>query len=153
MGQPLSSVNFQKCCPVGAAACSTSFTEQMKAQLLLRENIKALLHVRKEDASALASWLQHDKSWINKILNGHRDMQIEDFDRVADFFGIATYQLFQPGISRFTERRAGKERRAGRDRRVGHAFRLMGEHASDIESARKRLNVKRGVASDKPRRA
>ena len=123
----------------------------MKAQLLLRENIKALLQARKEDASALASWLQHDKSWINKILNGHRDMQIEDYDRVADFFGIATYQLFQPGISRYTERRSGKERRAGRDRRVGHAFRVMGEMASDIESARRRLEVKRGL--DKPKRA
>lgn len=125
----------------------------MKAQLLLRENIKALLSARKEDASALASWLRHDKSWINKILNGHREMQIEDFDRVADFFGIATYQLFQPGISRFTERRSGKERRSGADRRVGHTFRMMGEAASDIESARKRLAAKRGVASDKTKRA
>lgn len=106
--------------------------------MLLRENIKALLHERKEDASTLASSLNHDKSWINKILNGHREMQIDDFDRVADFFAIATYQLFQPGISRFTERRAPKERRSGRDRRVGHAFRVMGKVAGELEKARPR---------------
>lgn len=125
----------------------------MKAELLLIENIKALLQARKEDASTLASSLGHDKSWINKILNGHRKMQIEDFDHVSDFFGIATYQLFQPGISRYTERRSGKERRTGCDRRVGHAFRTMGETASDIESARRRLDVKRGIASDKSKRS
>jgi hypothetical protein len=92
----------------------------MKAQYLLRENIKALLNDRHEDQTTLARWLSHEKSWLNKILNGHRDMQIEDFDKVADFFGIATYQLFQPGIASITERRKGKDRRGGRERRISH---------------------------------
>jgi len=108
----------------------------MKAQYLLRENIKALLRARKEDAINLARWLDHDKSWINKILNGHREMQIEDFDRVADFFGIATYQLFQPGISSLTERRIGSDRRSGKERRVGHAQRVMLATAAAIDSHR-----------------
>lgn len=108
----------------------------MHAKYLLKENIKALLRARKEDASTLASWLNHDKSWINKILNGHREMQIEDFDRVSDFFGIATYQLFQPGISTLTERRISGDRRSGRDRRIGHAHRTMRAVAVDIDGAR-----------------
>jgi hypothetical protein len=108
----------------------------MKAQILLRENIRSLLHARKEDAITLARWLDHDKSWINKILNGHREMQIEDFDRVADFFGIATYQLFQPGISSLTERRSGRERRGGKDRRISHAQRQMISVASEINRLR-----------------
>lgn len=112
------------------------FVPRMNAQYLLRQNILALLHARKEDASALASWLSHDKSWINKILNGHREMQIEDFDRVADFFGIATYQLFQPGISSLTERRIGGERRSGKERRIGQTQRVMLTTAGEIERAR-----------------
>lgn len=109
----------------------------MHASLLLAENIRALLHARHEDASTLASWLNHDKSWINKIINGHREMQIPDLDRVADFFGIATYQLFQPGISRFTERRKGVERRKGLERRISNAQRNMIAVASEIHRARR----------------
>lgn len=106
----------------------------MQAKHTLRENIKALLLGRKEDASTLASWLGHDKSWINKILNGHRDMQIEDFDKVADFFGVATYQLFQPGISALTERRVRyDDRRSSRDRRISHEQRIMRGVASRID--------------------
>ncbi len=124
----------------------TSNTKQMKAQFILRENIKALLRTRKEDEINLARWLDHDKSWINKILNGHREMQIEDFDRVADFFGIATYQLFQPGISQVTERRSGRDRRAGRDRRVSNAQRHLASVASEID----RLRPRRPSSSNSP---
>jgi hypothetical protein len=114
----------------------------MQAQYLLRENIKALLRSRQEDASALSGWLGHDKSWINKILNGHRDMQIGDFDRVADFFGIATYQLLQPGISRLTERRQNSDRRVGRDRRIGHSHRAMLETAAELDRVRPSVATK-----------
>lgn len=110
----------------------------MQAQYLLRENIKAILRARGEDASALSGWLGHDKSWINKILNGHRDMQIEDFDRVADFLGIATYQLFQPGISRLTERRQNRDRRAGAERRIGHKGRVMLATQAELTRVRAR---------------
>lgn len=125
----------------------------MKADRMLAENISALLRERGQRQRDLAQWCHHSDVWISAILAGKRAAHMKDLDRIADFFGIATYQLFQPGISRFTERRSGKERRAGRDRRVGHTFRVMGEVASDIESARKRLDVKRGLASDKPKRA
>ncbi len=125
--------------PARLRACShTSNINKMKVQFILRENIKALLRARKEDEVTLARWLDHDKSWINKILNGHREMQIEDFDRVADFFGIATYQLFQPGISHLTERRSGRDRRAGRDRRVSNAQRHMLSVATELDRLRPR---------------
>lgn len=108
----------------------------MRAQHILRENIKALLRIRGENSVSLARWLGHQKSWINKILNGHRDMQIEDFDRVADFFGVATYQLFQPGISPMTERRSGRDRRKVAERRIGHTLREMHGVANEIKRVR-----------------
>jgi transcriptional regulator with XRE-family HTH domain len=122
---------------LATAAEVQQFSETMHAKLLLRENIKALLRARKEDASTLARSLGHEKSWINKILNGHREMQVEDFDRVADFFGIATYQLFQPGISQLTERRL-TQRRRGRERRIGHQARELRSLEAAIEPARPR---------------
>lgn len=125
----------------------------MKAQRLLAENIAALLRERGQKQKDLAAWCRHSEVWISAILSGKRSAHLKDLDRIADFFGIATYQLFQPGISRFTERRKGVERRTGHDRRVGHAFRIMGDVASDIESARKRLNEKRGSVTDKKKRA
>jgi hypothetical protein len=49
--------------------------------------------------------------------NDERNLPLKYLDRIADFFGLATYQLFQPGISARYERRKA-ERRTGRDRRV-----------------------------------
>lgn len=96
----------------------------LKATVIMRENVKSLLLARKESQSDLAKWLRHTRSWINKFLNGERQMQMKDLDRVADFFGIATYQLFQPGISALTERRK-RDRRSNRERRIGHTMREL----------------------------
>src|SRR5678816_4275505 len=86
---------------------------QLKAIYVLRENIRKLLDARKEDQQTLARWCGHDKSWINKFLNEGRGVTLKDFDRIATFFGLETYQLFQPGISMLTERRTAIERRSG----------------------------------------
>lgn len=120
---------------------------------MLAENIGALLKARGQKQKDLAGWCRHSEVWISAILAGKRVAHMKDLDRIADFFALATYQLFQPGISQVTERRSRKERRSGHDRRVGHAFRMMGETASDIEAARRRLNAGRGVAPDKSKRA
>jgi len=98
----------------------------LKAINQLRENVKALLRVRKEDQKTLAFALGRHPTTINKFLKGTREIQLQDLDRMADFFGLATYQLFQPGISLLTERRQGSDRRTGRERRVGHRFRALG---------------------------
>lgn len=100
----------------------------LRALHLIRANISALLTARRQSQTELAFWMRKGKSWINKFLNGTREIQLKDLDRIADFFGIATYQLFQPGISPLTERRKGYDRRSGSDRRVGHTHRqLRGE--------------------------
>jgi hypothetical protein len=96
-----------------------------KADHVLRANIEHLLAARKEDQKTLAQWCGHDKSWINKFLNKGRGISLKDFDKIADFFGLETYQLFQPGISRLTERRSQTDRRTGQDRRIGHTNRLV----------------------------
>lgn len=109
---------------------------QLRATQIMRENISALLSARKQSQSDLASWLRKDKSWINKFLNGHRQIQLKDLDRIADFFGLATFQLFQPGISPLTERRRSGDRRSGHDRRVGHSYREMRELQSVVHPPR-----------------
>lgn len=100
----------------------------MKATFLLRQNIRALLRARGQKDSDLAQWCKKSRAWISKILAEDRDdrtkvreLNVRDLDRIADFFGLATYQLFQPGISPLTERRSGHDRRSGRDRRIGHS--------------------------------
>ncbi len=107
----------------------------LRAVNQLRENIRALLQIRKEEQKSLAFAASIDPSTLSKFLKGEREIQLANLDAVADFFGIATYQLFQPGISRLTERRIA-ERRVGRDRRIGHAQRQLGALRADIDAAR-----------------
>lgn len=110
----------------------------LRALFIIRTNISGLLHQRNESQKDLAGWLSKDKSWMNKFLNGTREIQLKDLDRIADFFGLATYQLFQPGVVPGSERRSGRERRSGADRRVSHAHRNMISVASEINRLRPR---------------
>lgn len=106
--------------------CDGPMSPALRALPLLKQNIRTLLGVRKEDQVTLARYCGHSKAWINKFLNEQDvEVQLKDLDRIADFFGIATYQLFQPGISALTERRIASERRSGRDRRIGHGGRHL----------------------------
>lgn len=108
----------------------------MHAHRLLANNIAALLAGRHHTQKELAVWCRHSEVWISKILRGERQLGVKDLDRIADFFGIATYQLFQPGISPLTERRSGKDRRKNHERRVGHAHRTMLAVQVEVERAR-----------------
>lgn len=103
----------------------------LKSLYILRENIRKLLLVRREEQKALAEWCGHDKSWMNKFLNEGRGIRVGDFDKIASFFGVEPYQLFQPGISAITERRTSTDRRTGQERRVGHAGRQFAMLASE----------------------
>lgn len=95
---------------------------ELRADVLLARNIRALLIARNVDDSALAAWCGHRPAWLSKILSGERGMQLKDLGRVADFFGLAVYELFQYGIDQSLERRrrcrrAGEDRRKAEDRR------------------------------------
>lgn len=90
----------------------------LKAEYLLIQNIKALLHDRNVDAAALAFAIGHSQAWISKILSGDRRMKLKDIEATADFFGLTVSQLLCHGISPFTERRK-RDRRSGDDRRGG----------------------------------
>lgn len=93
----------------------------LKANLLMKRNVDALLRARGQTRRDLAQWCRRGDAWIAKIMaEDQREFPMKYFDRIADFFGIATYQLLQPGISPLTERRKGLDRRSGRDRRVSH---------------------------------
>lgn len=108
----------------------------MRADRVLSENIAHLLARRGQKQKDLALWCRHSEVWLSKALKGERDIRIKDFDRIADFFGIAVYQLFQPGISPLTERRNGRDRRKGGDRRISAAHRVMLSATESIEAAR-----------------
>lgn len=109
----------------------------MRANQLVKENVKTLLSLRHQHAKDLAQWCYRSESWISKILKeARRKFSISDLDRIADFFGIATYQLFQPGISTLTERRLQHERRTGRERRIGRSQQLMVEVAAELSRVR-----------------
>ena len=100
----------------------------MKATLLLKHNIDTLLKARRQTRHDLAVWCRRTDPWLSKILSDSpanhqsRSIPLKYLDRIADFFGIATYQLFQPGISPLTERRTSPDRRSGQDRRISRAF-------------------------------
>lgn len=110
----------------------------VKAHLLIKTNIDALLRARGETRKALAQWCHRSESWISKAFRDpNRSIPLRYLDRISDFFGVETHQLFQPGLSANTERRQ-RDRRTGRERRVGPAVRLIREIAPGIH-ARERL--------------
>jgi len=94
----------------------------------MKSNIDALLRARGQTRKDLAQWCRRTESWISKIMReDRREFPMQYFDRIADFFGIATYQLLQPGITPLTERRSkGTPRRSGKDRRIS-ALRLLAD--------------------------
>lgn len=111
----------------------------MRADRVLAENISALLRARGQKQRDLAFACGKTETWISSILRGERHFRIIDFNTIADFFGIAVYQLFQPGISPLTERRKGRDRRNGRERRISLAQREMMTMRDSIEAARPEL--------------
>lgn len=104
----------------------------MRANVLMKHNIDVLLRARGQTRHDLARWCRRTDAWISKIMSEEtREFPMKYFDRIADFFGIATYQLLQPGISALTERRKATrrllpDRRAGR---LAEALRVLPSHA------------------------
>ncbi len=104
---------------------------RMRADELLKHNIDALLRARGQSRGELARWCHQSRSWADKFMTeGRRGIPAKYLDRIADFFGIATYQLLQPGISPLTERRSGT-RRTGRDRRISNA--VLSQRPGDVD--------------------
>lgn len=104
----------------------------MRSTLLLQRNLESLLRARGQSQHDLAVWCRRSDSWLSKILDGNanRGLPLKYLDRIADFFGIAPYQLFQPGINPLLERRKG-DRRKGIDRRVSHAQQALRDPSED----------------------
>lgn len=104
----------------------------LKADALLKHNIDELLRVRRQKRVELSRYCRRSRSWLDKIFSeGRREIPLKYLDRIADFFGIATYQLFQPGISPLTERRRGLDRRSLRDRRISQA--VLSQKRGDVD--------------------
>lgn len=120
-----------------------------KAPQMLRDNIGGLLAERRYQQADLAQWCGHSGAWLSAFLSGKRDLPLKDLDRIADFFGLVTYQLFQPGVARSTERRGGRDRRSGPERRVSAVTRNMQVVAAEID----RRRPPRRNASDHPKKS
>lgn len=110
--------------------------DDLKATYLFTENVKELLAKRHHTQRELAVWCKHSEVWLSKILKHEREAQMKDLDRIAAFFGLATYQLFQPGVTAATERRRGTDRRSHKERRVSNAVRVMREVEAEIDRVR-----------------
>ncbi len=94
---------------------------EMKAGYLFKLNVEALLRQRGHTHHDLAQWCHRTDAWLSKILGkDDRNLPLKYIDRIADFFGLETYQLFAPGITPLTERRHAK-RRVLKDRRMAAA--------------------------------
>lgn len=115
----------------------------MRANPLLKANIDGLLRVQHRRKKDLAAWCWKSESWITKILKEpRRDISIVDLDRIADFFGLVVYQLFQPGIVGVAERRTGAERRSAQsDRRKASPVRGMLPTAAETQQYRPRQRM------------
>jgi len=138
---------------LGVVSVDVPYTPDLKALHILRSNVRGLLLKRKESEALLATCLgfKH-RSSLNKFLNSERaGFQMWRLDRLAAFFGLPVYQLFQPGITPLTERREGKDRRSGHDRRVGHAHRAAAAVAHEITARRPRLRSSLAADTQAPR--
>lgn len=108
----------------------------IKANVLLKRNIDALLKGRNLRRKDLALWCRRSQGWLSQLFTSdERNIPLKYLDRMADFFGLATYQLFAPGISALTERRSNRDRRSGQDRRVSKSQdTLRPPHTPDTET-------------------
>lgn len=119
-----------------------SIYRPVKARSLLKQNVDALLRKMGADRKDLAFACRRSESWISKIYReDRRSFQIEDLDKIADFFGLKAYELFRPGVAGSWERRSGLDRRSGRERRIGHSQRLLGSLAHAIDSTHPRRGL------------
>ena len=134
--------------PTANPPCETLIRPMKNALWVLRENIAALLSAQRKTQHDLAFSLGRGRSWINKFLQGTREIQMKDLDGIAAFFHIQTYQLFQPGISQMTERRSGSDRRQGFERRTPENQQAMVKMASQLAALPK--TVQRGVNHAQP---
>jgi hypothetical protein len=104
----------------------------MRANALMKVNVAALLRARGQTQKDLAQWCRRSETWISKIMKqDHREFPMKYFDRIADFFGVATYQLLQPGLTQQTERRKN-QRRVHPDRRVSAVQKGLRESVSEL---------------------
>lgn len=123
----------------------------LSALELLKRNIDALLNAREQDRNDLARYCRRTRSWLDKALGSKtRGIPAKYLDRIADFFGLATYQLFQPGIAGIGDRRSKLDRRTGRDRRISAAVPLSQRPGDvdlmDIIRALSRNGREKGIA-------
>lgn len=90
----------------------------MNAQEIMKANIKRFLKARGLLQKDLAFWCgKKTESWISHLLNSKTPIPPRYYDKIADFFGYAVYQLFLP--STIADRRALlPDRRRGQERRM-----------------------------------
>lgn len=106
----------------------------LKAHVLLKENIDALLKTRGMTRKDLAQWCRNSESWISKIFRKvDKQMPAQYLDRIADALGLEVYQLYQPGISKRAERRTNIDRRSGQERRIGHTGRQLAMLRAEVD--------------------
>lgn len=104
----------------------------MRAYALMKANVDAVLKARGIAREELSKLCHRDPSWASKILtNDKRWFPMPYWDRICSILGLEPYQLMQPGISAYTERRR-HQRRSGRDRRISAMNHHVRESVSEL---------------------
>lgn len=120
----------------------------MKANVLMKHNISHLLRQRGLSQKDLAVYCYRKESWISKIMTvPTREFPMKYFDRIAEFLGVTTHQLLQPGMSSLTERRSGIDRRSITDRRIAPGARSMLRVSDEIDAHHPKRRSRDAVAS------
>lgn len=121
----------------------------LRANLLLKQNIDGLLHDRGYTRKDLAQWCHRTEGWISKIFRkGEREIPLKYLDRIADFFGLQAWQLFQPGITQASERRKRLDRRHRAERRVANRMEMLNlQESRQMSEKRTHANITLGVDS------
>ena len=103
------------------------------ASALLKRIIKTKLKERGMRQGELAKWLGRDRSWISKIFtNDHRGIPLKHLDRIAAFFGLETYELFQPPEQAGGASLADEAAILAKYRRMSAEERRKWAHAGDV---------------------
>jgi transcriptional regulator with XRE-family HTH domain len=123
-----------------------TYMVHMKAARIVAENVAALLKREGYKQTDLAQACRRSDPWVSQFLRGERTWQLDDLDKVADFFGLDTFQLFRPGIAQRTERRS-VQRRAGVERRVRHDVRNTQQLEAQIAPIRPRKGASEGTTA------
>lgn len=82
----------------------------------IRENVRALMDLRRWKQADLAERLGRSQPWLSKRLTGKTPFHMSDLDALSAVFSLSQAEVLQPGFGKW-DRRSGEDRRRVPERR------------------------------------